>query len=222
MLEHHTYERYINQAITYLSTGDAELDLTTVSAHESSELLADTLEGAQTVVLGQSSEEVLQNVTLVGTGNLLELGNDLLLVGVGEGWGTEDSTQLLVGLQGLAEAGDSLGGLVEGSGLGGSSVLEDQNKVRQVLGYNFLNACGCGEYIAKFRVRIRHGGRRGDASSEGVSGQHDIGKKTTTTKSVSHKEVEFIPEQWRRCRQRRKERRGGGLPGPGWHRCAGC
>jgi len=103
-----------------------------VSAHESSELLADTLEGAQTVVLGQSSEEVLQNVTLVGTGNLLELGNDLLLVGVGEGWGTEDSTQLLVGLQGLAEAGDSLGGLVESSGLGGSSVLEERSKVRQV------------------------------------------------------------------------------------------
>ena len=111
-------------AVTYLSTGDAQLDLTTVSAHESTELLADTLEGAKAVVLGQSGEEVLQDVTLVGTGNLLELGNDLLLVGIGEGGGTEDSTQLLVALQGLAEIGNSLGGLVEGSGLGGSSVLE--------------------------------------------------------------------------------------------------
>jgi hypothetical protein len=109
---------------TNLGGGDVQLDLTAVSAHEGSELLADGLKGTETVVLGQGEEEVLQDVTLVGTGDLLELGDDLELVGMGEGGSTEDGTQLGVGLQGLAEGGDGLGGLVEGGGLGGSSVLD--------------------------------------------------------------------------------------------------
>lgn len=95
-----------------------------MGAHQSTELLADTLEGTETVVLGQSLEEVLEDVGLVGTGNLLELLDDLLLVGNGQGRSVEDGDQLGVGLQGLAKGSDSLGGLVEGSGLGGSSVLE--------------------------------------------------------------------------------------------------
>jgi hypothetical protein len=94
-----------------------------VGAHQSTELLADTLEGSKTVVLGQSLEEVLDDVGLVGTGNLLELLDDLLLVGNGQGRSAEDGDQLGVGLQGLAEGSDGLGGLVEGSGLGGGSVL---------------------------------------------------------------------------------------------------
>lgn len=94
-----------------------------MSAHQSTELLADILEGAETVVLSKGSEEVLQDVGLVGTGDLLELLNDLLLVGDGQGGSAEDGVQLGVGLQGLAEAGDGLGGLVEGGGLGGSLVL---------------------------------------------------------------------------------------------------
>lgn len=99
---------------TNLSAGDAQLNLAAVGAHEGSELLADSLEGTETVVLGQSDEEVLQDVALVGTSDLLELSDDLLLVGVGEGGSTEDGDQLGVGLQGLAEVGDGLGGLVEG------------------------------------------------------------------------------------------------------------
>jgi hypothetical protein len=107
----------------YLSTGDVEVDLTTVSAHQGSELLADTLEGTETVVLGKGLEEVLDETGLVGTGNLGELRDDGLLVGIGQGGGAEDGGQLLVGLEGLAEVGDATGGLVEGSGLGGGSVL---------------------------------------------------------------------------------------------------
>jgi hypothetical protein len=109
---------------THLSRGDVQLDLTTVGAHQGSELIADTFEGRETVVLGQSLEEVLEDVGLVSTGNLLELLDDLLLVGNGQGRSAEDGNQLGVGLQGLAKGSDSLSGLVEGSGLGGSSVLE--------------------------------------------------------------------------------------------------
>jgi hypothetical protein len=107
----------------YLSGGDVEVDLAAVSAHEGSELLADTLEGAETVVLGKGLEEVLDDTGLVGTGDLGELGDDGLLVGVGQGGGAEDGGQLLVGLEGLAEAGDATGSLVEGGRLGGGSVL---------------------------------------------------------------------------------------------------
>lgn len=132
-LAHDTFYCALCAVKTNLGAGDAQLNLTTVGAHESSELLADGLEGTETVVLGQSDEEVLQDVTLVGTGNLLELSNDLLLVGVGQGGSTEDCAQLLVSLQGLAEVGDGLGGLVEGSGLGGSSVLYREGTVRKTV-----------------------------------------------------------------------------------------
>ena len=109
---------------THLSAGDAELDLAAVSRHQGRELVADTLKGTEAVVLGQGSEEVLEDIGLVGTGNLLELLDDLLLVGHAQTRGAEDGDQLLVALQGLAEVGNGLGGLVEGSGLGGGSVLE--------------------------------------------------------------------------------------------------
>lgn len=107
----------------YLSTGDVEVNLTTVSAHQGSELLADTVEGTETVVLGKGLEEVLDDTGLVSTGDLGELLNNGLLVGVGESGGAEDVDELGVGLQGLAEGSDGASGLVEGRGLGGSGVL---------------------------------------------------------------------------------------------------
>lgn len=94
-----------------------------MSAHQSAELLADALQSTEAVVLGKGREEVLENVGLVGTGDFLELRDDLLLVGVGESRGTEDGDQLGVGLQGLAEGSEGLGGRVEGGGLGGGGVL---------------------------------------------------------------------------------------------------
>jgi hypothetical protein len=94
-----------------------------VSAHQGTELLADTVEGTETVVLGKGLEEVLDETGLVATGDLGELLNDGLLVGVAQGGGTEDVEELLVGLQSLTEAGDGAGGLVEVGRLGGGSVL---------------------------------------------------------------------------------------------------
>lgn len=94
-----------------------------MSAHQSSELLADTVEGTETVVLGKGLEEVLDDTGLVGTGDLGELLDDGLLVSVAESGGTEDVDELLVGLEGLAESGDGAGSLVESRRLGGGSVL---------------------------------------------------------------------------------------------------
>lgn len=94
-----------------------------MSAHQGSELVADTLEGTETVVLGESLEEVLEDTGLIGTGHLSELLDDSLLVGDSEHRSAEDGDELLVSLEGLAEAGDSTGSLVESSGLGGSGVL---------------------------------------------------------------------------------------------------
>jgi hypothetical protein len=95
-----------------------------VGAHESRELVAHTLQGTETVVLSKGGEEVLKDVGLVGTGYLQQLLGDLLLVGVAQSRGAEDGGQLAVGLEGLAEVGDGLGGLVEGGGLGGGGELE--------------------------------------------------------------------------------------------------
>lgn len=108
---------------THLSAGNVQLDLAAVSAHQSGKLLTDALQSAKAVVLGKGDEEVLEDVGLLGASDLLELGNDLLLVGVGEGRGTEDGGQLRVGLQGLAEGSDGLGGRVESGGLRRGSVL---------------------------------------------------------------------------------------------------
>lgn len=106
----------------YLSAGDVEVDLTTVSTHQSRKLLADTLQQTQTVVLSKGLEEVLDNVTLV-TGKLLELLDDLGLVGGSQGGSGDETGQLAVGLEGLAENGEGLGGLLKVGGLGGGSEL---------------------------------------------------------------------------------------------------
>jgi hypothetical protein len=94
-----------------------------VSAHESSELVTDTAEQTETVVLSEGSEEVLEDIALVGTGDLLQLCYDGLLVRDGQGRGGEDAGKLGVGLEGGTEVDEGLGGSVEGGGLGGGGVL---------------------------------------------------------------------------------------------------
>lgn len=94
-----------------------------MSTHQSTELLADTVEGAETVVLGKGFEEVLDDAGLIGTGDLGELLNNGLLVGIAQGRGTEDVDELLVGLEGFTEGSDGAGGLVESGRLGRGSVL---------------------------------------------------------------------------------------------------
>lgn len=113
----------LSQLITHLSTGNAELDLTTVSAHQSRKLLHNSLQQAQTVVLSQGVEEVLHNVALVRAGNLVELLHDLLLVAGREDRGLEDGGQLGVLLEDLTQLGESLGDLLQRRSLGRSSVL---------------------------------------------------------------------------------------------------
>jgi hypothetical protein len=94
-----------------------------VSAHESSELVNDIVQQTETVVLSERGKEVLEDVALVGTGNLLELRDDGLLVGGREGRGGDDAGELGVGLKGSTEVVQGLGGSVEGGRLGGGSVL---------------------------------------------------------------------------------------------------
>lgn len=93
-----------------------------MSAHQKSELVDDIGQQAEAVVLGESAEEVLE-VALVGTSDLLEFRDDGLLVRGSEGRGGDDAGELAVGLEGITEGVQGLGGSVEGGGLGGGGVL---------------------------------------------------------------------------------------------------
>lgn len=108
---------------TNLSRSDIKLNLTTVSTHESRELLTDTIQLAQPVILSEHGEEVLHNTALVGADQLLQLLDDLLLVVGGEGGGADDGCELAVGLEGVAEDRQGAGGLVEVGGFHGRDVL---------------------------------------------------------------------------------------------------
>lgn len=65
---------------TYRGTCDHQLNLALVRAHQLAVLLADLAQEAETVVLGEGGEEVLDDVALVARDLLLELCNDLALV----------------------------------------------------------------------------------------------------------------------------------------------
>ena len=108
-----------------------------MSTHESTELLADSLQNTQPVVLGQGGQEVLQDVTLVSTSDLLELLDDGLLVVGREGRGADDGGELAVSLQGLTKGSEGLGGLVKSSRLGRSSVLFIMKPVSQLFVFSF-------------------------------------------------------------------------------------
>jgi hypothetical protein len=94
-----------------------------VGAHQGRELLDDTLQQTQAVVLGERVEEVLQDVPLVAAGHLLQLLDDLLLVADGEGRRVQDGSELLIALEDLAELSEGLRDLIEGRRFGGGSVL---------------------------------------------------------------------------------------------------
>lgn len=106
----------------YLGAGNDHLDLAAGGAHELAELGDDAGEETETVVLGEGGEEVLDG--LAGDiGALLKLGNDGALVGGGEGGSREDVGELGVLSEEVSEAGDGLGGRLEGVGLDGGRVL---------------------------------------------------------------------------------------------------
>lgn len=108
---------------TYRSAGDNKLNLTTSSAHDLAELLADTGEKAEAVVLGEGGKEVLDGLLGAGAGLLGELGDDGGLVLGAQGRRGQDGGQLgILADEGL-EAGQSLGRGVEGGGLDSGGVL---------------------------------------------------------------------------------------------------
>lgn len=115
----------VESGSTYSSGSDNELDLAPGGAHESGELLSNTLKDAQSVVLGKRLEEVLDGVALVlATKVLLELGNDAGLVFGGEGWGGQNLLELCIFLEDGGKALEGLGCGVEGLRLDGGSVLD--------------------------------------------------------------------------------------------------
>ena len=152
---------------TYLSTVNGKINLTTVSTHESTELLANSLQNTQPVVLGQGGQEVLQDVTLVSTSDLLELLDDGLLVVGGEGRGADDGGELAVSLQGLTKGSEGLGGLVKSSRLGGSSVLLSSN-LSVHCSFSLFGSFNCQVFLWRSRIngdRRRPRQDKGDPSS---------------------------------------------------------
>jgi hypothetical protein len=111
----------------YLGAGDHHLDLAAGGAHELAELAADSGKEAQTVVLSEGGEEVLDGLAR-GAGVLLQLGDDGALVGGGQGRGLEDGDELGVLLDQAAEGGEALGGGLERGRLDGGRVLFSKAK----------------------------------------------------------------------------------------------
>lgn len=107
---------------TYRSAGDGQLDLAAVRAHQLGKLVAHALEGAQPVVLGQRVEEVLDDIAAAG-GVLLQLSDDGLLVVDRQRGRRQDTRQLGVPLDHLAEGVEGARGRVEGGRLRGGRVL---------------------------------------------------------------------------------------------------
>lgn len=108
---------------SYLSGGDGHLNLAARSRHDLVELVADTLEETEAVVLGESVEEVLDGGFLAAR-LLNELGDDGGLVLGGESRGRQDGSELSILLEDVAEVGEGLGSGLEGRRLGSGSVLE--------------------------------------------------------------------------------------------------
>lgn len=93
-----------------------------MSAHESAELVNNTVDQSETVVLGHNLEEVLD--CLVGVGALDDLSNDAGLVFSGESRGRKNGAKLLVLGEGGLELLEGLIGALEAGGLRAGGVLK--------------------------------------------------------------------------------------------------
>lgn len=107
---------------TYLGARDSHLDLTTGSADQLSELVADTAEQGKTVVLGQGSQQVLDGLAATA-GLLLELSHNLALVGGAQRRRLEDRHQLRVFGQKSTQLAERGASWLEGGSLDGGRVL---------------------------------------------------------------------------------------------------
>lgn len=122
-LNPHAHPSYISTLQkTYLSAGNSELDLTTGGRDDGGELVDDTGDETESVVLGEGGQEVLDGLVL-GVDLLDELIDDGLLVGIGEGRGLQDGDELGVLLDESAELDEGIGGGIDAGSLDGGSVL---------------------------------------------------------------------------------------------------
>ena len=112
-------------ALSYGSTRNNQLNLSSMRTHEFLEVVTDILQYAQSVVLGQRLQEVLHGAALVRAPCMFfQLGYDLGFVARGQGGCAEDGGQLVIGLEDLVERDEGFGDGVEGACLCGGGELE--------------------------------------------------------------------------------------------------
>jgi hypothetical protein len=79
-------------------------------AHKFLEVVTHIFQYSQSVVLGQCIQEVFHCAAFIRTaGVLFQLGNNLRLVALGQGWGAEDGWQFGVGFEDVIERDQSFG-----------------------------------------------------------------------------------------------------------------
>jgi hypothetical protein len=104
--------------------GHSQLDLASSGAHQLAELLANTLQKTQSVIVGEGGQEVLDGVVLVrASGVLLQLGDDLGLVLGAQRRRRQDGGELGVFVVYIVQRADGLCDVVEGGVLHGCGVL---------------------------------------------------------------------------------------------------
>jgi hypothetical protein len=115
------------------SRGNNDLNLTLVGSDQLGELLDNGWEDTESVVLSENLKEVLDLLSTLLWKSLEQLGDDGLLVGVVEGWGSDHWAELSILLEELSESteglcdGIQLGSLLSGGVLYGcnfSSVID--------------------------------------------------------------------------------------------------
>lgn len=117
--------------VTNLSRSNDNLKFTLGGADNLAKLLADALEDAEAVVLGQGGEQVVDGL-VGGAGLLLEFGDDGGLVLSAQGRRGEDGGELGILGDDSVQLRDSLGGRVEGRGLNSRGVLFQRTRNAQV------------------------------------------------------------------------------------------
>lgn len=108
--------------MTYLSARNRHLNLTAGGGNQLAELVADTVQKRQAVVVGQRAKQVLDGLAARAS-LLLELLHNLALVGGAQGWRLEDGRQLGVLGQEAAQLGERGAGRLERRRLDGGRVL---------------------------------------------------------------------------------------------------
>lgn len=170
---------------THLSAGNGHLNLATGSSDDLAKLLSDALQEAQSVVLGEGVEEVLEGGA-AGTGLLDELGNNRGLVGGGQGGSGQDCAQLGVLVEDAAQLGELFGGGIEGGSLGGRGVL----KIDASISHRFV------VMPIPPRPEPQRSGK--------VRNWQILASRASRNNTFPSGDV--VPEQWRRChRDRRRQ-----------------